>query len=303
VKRVLITGARGFIGRHAPAELLLRGYEVHAVTSQVPARSTEGIEWHHADLTDPRAVRSLLGAVEPTHLLHFAWYVEHGVFWTSPQNERWREASLALLGAFEGQRAVFVGSCAEYDWDPGGVLSESDTPIAPRTPYGIAKDALRAEAEARCAARDVSFAWGRVFFVHGPDEHPNRLVASVTRSLLRGEPAPCSDGRQVRDFMHTSDVARGFVALLDSEVRGPVNVASGEGVPVAQVVGWIGAAVGRPELIELGALPNGPDEPPVLVADVARLRNEVGYEPIFTPRRAVEETVRWWSRSVAVAVD
>ena len=65
--------------------------------------------------------------------------------------------------------------------------------------------------------------------------------------------------------MYSADAARAFVALLDSPVEGPVNIASGVGVSVAQLVGWIGDAVGRPELVELGALPGRPGEPERLV--------------------------------------
>ena len=57
----------------------------------------------------------------PTHLLHLAWYAEPGLFWRSPENLRWVEASLRLLRAFAehgGQRAVMAGSCAEYAWQP-----------------------------------------------------------------------------------------------------------------------------------------------------------------------------------------
>jgi nucleoside-diphosphate-sugar epimerase len=103
----------------------------------------------------------------------------------------------------------------------------------------------------------------------------------------------------VRDFLHSSDAARGFAALLAADVDGPVNIASGEGVSVAQLVGWIGEALGRPELIELGALPSRPGEPDRLLAAVARLREEVGFVPSFGPREAIEQTVSWWARREA----
>jgi len=294
--RVLLTGARGFIGRHAVAALLERGFEVEAVSSQPLHAAPDGARWHRADLTDARRARELVARLAPTHLLHLAWYVEHGAFWTSPENDRWLAASLVLIDAFEGERVVCAGTCAEYDWSAGGTLDETRSPIAPATPYGVAKDALRRAAQERLAARGIAFAWGRLFFLHGPDEDPRRLVPSVTRALLAGTPARCTDGRQIRDFLHTSDAARGFAALLASTVEGPVNVASGEPVSVAQLVGWIGEAVGRPELIELGALPSREGEPAELVADVRRLRDEVGFAPTYAPRAAIEQTVSWWAR-------
>ena len=99
----------------------------------------------------------------------------------------------------------------------------------------------------RLGRRGISFAWGRIFFLHGPGEHPDRLVPSVTRALLAGEPARCTDGRQVRDFLHSSsDAAHAFAALLALRVEGPVNIASGRGCRSRELVGWIGDALGRP---------------------------------------------------------
>ena len=299
--RVLVTGARGFVGRHAAHELVARGFEVHAVSAHPVAPAAGEVRWHQTDLTDAGAARGLLRRVRPTHLLHLAWYVEHGAFWTSPENDRWLAASRALFDAFEGERVVAAGSCAEYDWaNPAPTLDERSSPLGPATPYGRAKDALRRTAAERLPARGVSFAWGRLFFLHGPDEHPDRLVPSVARALLAGEPARCTDGRQIRDFLHASDAGAGFAALLASgAVDGPVNIASGEAVSVATLVGWIGEALGRSELIELGALPSRPAEPARLVANVTRLEAEVGFRPALDPRAAVERSVEWWAARAA----
>ena len=293
---VLLTGARGFVGRHAIAALLESGFAVDAVSSPPVDGAPVGARWHRADLTDADATRELLARVRPTHLLHLAWYVEHGAFWSSPENDRWLAASLVLLDAFDGERVVCAGTCAEYDWGGDGRFDERSSAIRPQTPYGVAKDALRRAAQERLEARGVSFAWGRIVFLHGPGEHPDRLVPSVTRSLLAGRPARCTDGHQVRDFLHSADAARAFAALVAGDVEGPVNIASGEEVSVAALVGWIGEAVGRPELIELGALASRPGEPERIVAEVARLRDEVAFTPTYAPRAAIEATVSWWAR-------
>jgi nucleoside-diphosphate-sugar epimerase len=269
VTRVLVTGSGGFIGRRTLAPLAARGFEV--------LRNTE-------DLLAPGAAERVIAAVQPTHLLHLAWYAEHGKFWTSPENVRWVEASLALLRAFAaggGQRAVVAGTCAEYDWTVGDGTLREDAPLRPATLYGSAKAGLNEVAGAFAAGAGCSFAWGRVFFLYGPDEAPGRLFASVARSLLAGEPARTSSGEQVRDFLHADDVAAAFVALTDSSVTGPVNLASGVPVAVRDLVAEIALATDRAELLELGALPQRPGEPPRIVADVRRLREEVGFRPEF----------------------
>jgi nucleoside-diphosphate-sugar epimerase len=140
----------------------------------------------------------------------------------------------------------------------------------------------------------LSTAWGRIFFVFGPHEPPAKLVASVITSLLRGEAARCSHGRQIRDFLYVRDAADAFVALLDSDVQGPVNVASGQPLALREVVTRIGLRLQRPELVRLGALPPQPDEPPLLIADVRRLTEELAWQPKYDLDAALEETIGWW---------
>ena len=78
-------------------------------------------------------------------LLHLAWATEHGAFWTSPDNVRWLEASLALLRAFVaggGARAVVAGTCAEYSWSTEADVLAEEAPLEPATLYGASKAAL-----------------------------------------------------------------------------------------------------------------------------------------------------------------
>lgn len=297
---ILVTGATGFIGRAAVEALVARGLDVHAVHSTVPRRREVGIvRWHQADLLKASDRAGLVDTVRPTHLLHLAWSMTPGRYLDSPENARWADATSDLARRFAsagGRRLVAVGSCFEYE---PGVCDEVRTPARPRTPYAAAKEACRQELEGLARETGMSFAWPRVFFVYGPGEAPTRLVASVATSLLQGRPALCSHGEQVRDYLHVGDVGDALAALAPSGVEGTVNVGAGQGVRIKDLVLQIAREVGQERLVRLGARPAPADEPPIIVACVARLRDEVGWSPKFDVITGVKDTVAWWRRELA----
>jgi nucleoside-diphosphate-sugar epimerase len=301
LNRALVTGATGFIGRQTLSRLAERGFDVHAVGRSAPPAATSKATWHIVDLLAPGAAERLVRAIRPSHLLHLAWFATPGEFWSSSENHRWVEASTTLIREFAaagGERVVVAGTCAEYDWDTG-VCVEGETPLEPATLYGHCKHVLYKRTQQLATEAGIAAAWGRIFFVYGPHEHPSRLVASVIGSLLRGEEARCSHGQQVRDFLHVADVADAFVSLVDSDAAGPLNIASGSCTRVRHLVELVAAAIGRRDLLRFGAVPTPPGEPPVLVADVRRLREELAWVPGFTLEEGVMQTVEWWRKEGA----
>jgi len=295
MKKILLTGPNGFIGRHAIDFLLSRGFEVHAVDLNLPDKKSENINWHKADLLDINQTNKLVASIKPTYLLHFAWYAVPKKYWTSPENIRWVQASLELLRAFTkhgGKRVVMAGTCAEYDWDYG-YCSEEITPLKPATLYGTCKHSLQMMLHAYAKQMGVSAAWGRIFFLYGPHEHPSRLISSVILSLLRKEDALCSHGKQIRDFLYVEDVASAFVALLESDVQGPVNIASGKPISLEDAIRIIAKELDGDKLIKFGAL-KAPNEPPLIVGDVGCLANAVGWSPVCSLKDGLLKSIEWW---------
>lgn len=281
MKRVLVTGASGFIGRYTLPFLRHLGYEVYPVSSK-PLISSE-VTWIQANLLNSHEIYALMQQVRPSHLLHFAWETTPGKFWSSPKNLEWVTASLDLFQAFSktgGKRAVVAGTCAEYDWNTNSPLHETSS-CHPNTFYGACKAGLHQILDLFSKQNEISLAWGRIFHLYGPSEHPDRFIPTLIRKLRLKEPVPCTHGNQIRDFMHTHDVASAFVALLESDLQGPVNIASGEPASLREIGTKIAEQLGSEDLLQWGSLPMPPHEPLQLIASTRCLYQELCWKRTY----------------------
>lgn len=292
MRRVLVTGASGFLGRAGTAALLKRGIEVHGTGRGRPP-DLPGLVWHQADLLTVAGRAAVIEAARPSHLLHLAWEARPGIYRDSPDNPAWTAASLELLDralAAGAERVLGIGTCFEYGPYDGPCV-EAVSPCRPATLYGQAK---LAAAEGFVGA---GAAWGRVFFPFGPGEPGGKLIPALIRSLSAGESFACSQGGQLRDFIYTEDLADAMLAVLDSALTGIVNLGSGEARPLRDIIDAVARRLGRPELIRYGArAAAGADAEPIIAADITRLRGEAGWTPSFGFEAGLERTIAWWRR-------
>ncbi len=293
-QRILLTGATGFIGTQVLRHLTSAG-QVHC-TSRHLQEATTDVHWHEVDLKDSGACEAVIRKVRPDILVHCAWNTDHGEFWEAKDNVQWLEAGMALFTAFVecgGARIIGCGTCAEYPGDTAQPASE-DVAIAPSDPptlYGRSKLALLHHLQ----SLDVSHAWARIFLAYGVGEDRRRLVPSICCALQTGREARCSSGRQVRDFMDVRDLGRAIALLAASEVEGPVNLGSGTPASIAEVATRLGELSDRTDLIRLGALPDRPGEPPVLIPDTRKQNGELGFSPAITLEQGLADAAAYWS--------
>lgn len=301
-KRVLVTGAAGFIGSLLVRRLLEGGAEVTA-----PVRRTTDL-WRlediagdlrlcRVDLEDGGALRRAVREARPEFVFHAAMLPGHPA--AARQADYLAAVAAAtdnLLGALRDaafERVVALGSSLEYG--PAREPLAESRPLAPTTARGRAKAeaSRRFLAFARDERRPVTVL--RPFSVYGPWEDPSRFVPQAVSSVLDGKPFDLSGPGFRRDPVFVEDVVDAcLLAAGTGAVDGEaVNVGSGRQFTNREIFDAIQAAVGRSVPVNEGAYPASPSDTDFWVADIARARRRLGWEPVHSLRRGLERTVAW----------
>ena len=298
--RVLVTGASGFIGAAVMRLLLEQEVETAALVSAgKPLDRLRDLDTRfvriEGRLADILTLRPQLEAFRPDACIHLAWYAEPGKYLYSPENVPIMQQSLSLLQTLIEigcQQFVGVGTCAEYDTDVG--FLREDGPTNPATIYAACKLSMCLIGQHMAAAAGVNFAWGRLFYLYGEQEDSRRLVPAVIQSLRQGKPFDATAGEQVRDYLHTTDVASALITLVQQNTHGIYNIASGIPITMRNLMENIGEIVGGKDLIRFGAIPYRQWEPMFICGDNHKLKS-LGWSPRYTLREGLTQTIGWWT--------
>lgn len=289
---LLITGARGFVGRHVVALARERGLLVV---------EAEG------DLRDADRVEALLAKTRPSAVIHLA------STWRRQAADPWRATidDLAMTGAVVRAVAraapdapvLTAGSAAQYGMGATHPLAES-APLVAVSAYGAAKTAIERLVLAAPLAGDVRVIWARSFNHVGPGQGLNAPVPDWAAQIAAAERAGGGSVRAgrldvVRDLLDVRDAAAAYLALvLEPETRGPVNVCSGRPVALSDVMGLLrGAATVAIEVEHAPELMRATD-PPFVVGDPARLMALTGWSPTIPLADSVRDVLAEHRRAI-----
>lgn len=287
MKRVLLTGSTGFIGRHCIPYLLEKGYEIHTISHEI--------------FYD----REKIQKIKPTHILFFAWYTDHGKYWNSVENLKCVQSALELvINSIESiEKMVFAGTWAEYDWN--SYYFYEDSVKDPNSLYGVCKNSLNNILTRYTKDLNISYAWGRIFGAYGPYENKNRIIPYTIQNLLKDKYVIINNGDQTRDYMYVKDVVRAFVAILENDIQGDVNIASGHSIRLKDIICNIAIKMNKKNLIRfddniednISTNINSTNNNGQLYisADVTKL-NSTGFKPIYSLDEGLNETIDWWKK-------
>ncbi len=293
-KKILVTGANGFIGQNCLMLLMENsGYDVFACCHHLPAVKMPGIHYIECDLTNEESMEKALKDISASHLLHLAWYVEPGRYMHSKQNVKWLCCSLKLIQLFVkygGKRVVTAGTCAEYDWKSisvDGIISEDFSANNNSSLYSSAKSALGNMAYAYMKEYGLSAAHGRIFYLFGPGENTHRLIPSAITLFKNKKAIELKNGLYVRDYLYVKDVASAFIKILFSEAEGAVNIGSGEGKSLFELLECVENMMEVDGLIKVNDTVNA-SEPMRIIANTNKLKL-LGWTRKYSMEEALRE--------------
>lgn len=290
-KRIILTGATGLIGKEIILPLQDLGFSVYCLTIDKYNPDITGVTWINTNLFSKKELTEAFSKVKPEYLINFAWATTND-YLTSNINFDFVIAGIELLKAFKengGKRAVYAGTCFEYEFSDAP-LKEDITPISPKTVYARCKNHLHQIAELYCQSNNISFGWGRIFYVYGKNEHETRLTGSIIKSLKNNEEVVIRSGNLKKDYMYTKDIAGAFARFVDSQIEGSVNICTGKAISIAEYAKAIGKKMGKENLIKFVDEPN--NQPPIIVGDNTRLVKEIEYIQKYTLEQALDEILQ-----------
>ncbi|MBS1847341.1 MAG: SDR family oxidoreductase [Actinobacteria bacterium] len=306
--RIVVTGGAGFLGSHLCRALLDRGDQVVCIDNLITG-TTANIE-------------ELFGVAGFTFVQHdvssYVWVpgdVDAIMHFASPASpidferipiQTLKVGSLGThncLGLAKAKGATFfLASTSETYGDPL-VHPQSETywgnvnPIGPRGVYDEAKRFAEAITMAYHRHHGIDIRIVRIFNTYGPRMRPDdgRVVSNFVNQALAGEPLTIyGDGHQTRSFCYVDDEVRGFLALLDAEVTGPVNIGNPHEITVAEFARVVLEVTGSASPIEQRPLPV--DDPTQRQPDITLARTLLGWEPVVELREGISRTAEWFAK-------
>lgn len=311
---ILVTGGAGYVGSHVCKALAAAGWQP-VVYDDLSCGHDWAVKWgplERGNLLDGARLRQVIRRHQPQAVAHLAGLIAVGesvrdplLYWRN--NVAGTESLLAAMRAEGVGRMVFSSTCAVYGEPRDGKPLDEECPTAPISPYAwtkLAVERMLAHCEVAFGLRSVALRYFNaagadpeceIGEAHAPETHLIPIVLEAAAGLrdgvqIFGDDYATADGTCIRDFVHVTDIAAAHVQALahlgDGGHSLTLNLGSGSGHSVRQVIDAARAVTGRPIAVHLGPRRDG--DAPVLVGDASRASRLLGWSPRFA---AIEDQI------------
>ncbi len=311
-RRILITGANGFLGSYVCRQCAAAGSEVLAIIRPGANRSRlpqdiPAIHIKEVLLANTTAVQDTIHHFVPDVVIHLAGSLnlKQGLPAVREVYEANVATTLSIATAchrYHVPHLLLAGSCAEYA-PQQRPLRETD-PLEPHTPYAASKIAAHALATGMCAGSQTVITNLRFFTLYGPQEQESRFISALIDACLRNQPFAMTLGTQRRDYIYISDAA--CATLLAASQRPATNavfnIGSGRAITINALARRICHLLGRSTtLLQRGALPFRPGEFPYLCANRSRACLTLRWTPQIPLDDGLRATIAWRRYALGLA--
>lgn len=314
--KILVTGGTGYIGSVTIRRLLAAGHQI-SVFDNIERGHREsmarGVPLTVGDLRNADEIKAAMKAFKPDAVMHFAAYALVGESMRQPElyfnnNVTGGCNLLDAMRENDVKRIVFSSSCATYG-EPGTDLISEDTPQCPTNPYGESKLMFEKILKWNAKIHGLSYMALRYFNACGAtdelgEDHRVPCETHVIPLVLRvalGQ-APCAkifgddyntpDGSCIRDYVHVTDLADAHLRAIESDIVGAVNLGTGHGYSVKEIVESARRVTGHAVPAEV--TPRRPGDPDKLVAKVGLAEKLLGWKASYTEIDAIVESAWKW---------
>jgi len=308
-RRILLTGAHGFIGSHLTRRLVAGGHDVGIICREQSdtgriADIIDDIEILNSDIRDLAATSGIVSSFAPDVVIHLAtsYAVEHTPAEIGAMMDTNVKATVNLIDSSARSGAglfINVSTCAVYK-DTGRKLSETDR-LAPQNLYALTKLHSEEACSFYSSYESLPCTTLRLFPPYGPSDNARRLLPYLIRCYQDGVSPDLTTGKQKWDFVYVEDIVDAFVLAFDRGTGGAgheiYNVGTGEPIAVRDVVESIKSIMGVDEESRWGALPHRKNEVWYNSADIERIGSKLGWKPSTSIEDGLKKTVEWFTSS------
>ncbi len=311
MKKVLLTGASGFIGQHLLLEL--RGeYEIHLINlNHDNSKSKKGstVHVHYADIKDHKTINAIVKRVSPEYVIHLAGASSVAKSFENyngtMDSNYYATVSLAEACRKDGNIAqfIFAGSSEEY----GPALKNSrqriteDTLLNPTSPYAVSKANADMYLQYIGSAYDFPYTIIRPFNTYGRTDNNSFFIEkTISKMLSKEQSISLGDPLLIRDWLYIDDHVSGYMKVIGNKaaIGQVIQLCTGKGHNIKETAELIADMTDFKGQILWNALPKRPFEASIMIGDNAKAKRLLGWEPKYDLKQGLEKTISFWKEKL-----